>query len=87
MRESNRLTFCPFCNEKMERGKLRSRGGVYFLPDGKKPPLIVTEAALRNVGAIPLPPSPIDIPITFPDAFTCRNCRLIIIEDGCALRE
>ena len=27
---------CPICDKEMEIGKLRSRGGVYFLPDGEK---------------------------------------------------
>ena len=31
---------CPCCNNEMEKGQLRSRGGVYFLPDGEKKPLL-----------------------------------------------
>ena len=85
MHKSNKFSVSPFCHQKLARGKLRSRGGVYFLPDGKKPPLILTEAALRNVGAIPLPPSPIDIPITFPEAFTCRNCSYFLTILDCTI--
>ena len=31
---------CPICDKEMEIGKLRSRGGVYFLPDGEKSPML-----------------------------------------------
>ena len=26
---------CPFCGQEMEQGKLRSRGGLFFLPEGE----------------------------------------------------
>lgn len=39
---------CPYCHSEMEYGELRSRGGVYFLPDGESmPKLPVKLRALR----------------------------------------
>ena len=34
---------CPYCGNEMELGKLRSRGGVFFLPDGEKTPKLYTQ--------------------------------------------
>lgn len=34
---------CPFCSTLMEKGVLRSRGGVFFLPDGEGLPRLYTK--------------------------------------------
>lgn len=35
---------CPFCGQEMEQGKLRSRGGLFFLPEGEGLPKLYTRA-------------------------------------------
>ena len=32
---------CPCCNKEMEKGELRSRGGVFFLSEGEELPIPV----------------------------------------------
>ena len=40
---------CPCCNNEMEKGKLRSKGGVFFLPDGEKSPKLYTENEMKKL--------------------------------------
>ena len=73
---------CPYCMAEMEHGTLRSRGGNYFLPDGKRPSRIsfYTRSFLERQGAIPLPPDPYAIgPAEWPSAWCCRSCRKLIL--------
>lgn len=72
---------CPICDKEMEIGKLRSRGGVYFLPDGEKSPMLYTRKAMSKHRAILLPPfvsfaaSP-----EYPNAYVCRQCKKLIMD-------
>lgn len=74
---------CPYCNNEMEKGILRSGGSNFFLPDGEKVPLILRDGSLKKKNAIPLPPSPYDglfEPVDWPIAFVCRTCKKMIVE-------
>ena len=71
---------CPYCFGPLEKGELRSRGGVYFLPENSKMPAFFTEGSMRKANAIPFPPFPLDMQIRFPDACVCRNCRVLVME-------
>ena len=64
----------------MEKGALRSRGGVYFLPENSKVPTFYTEKPLRKANAIPFPPFPLDLEICFPEAYVCRKCHVLVME-------
>ena len=39
---------CPYCKSQMERGSLRSRGGVYFLPEGEKIPKLYLDSQFKK---------------------------------------
>lgn len=71
---------CPSCNTEMEKGKLRSRGGVFFLPDGESLPLLYTENEMQKHHAVCLPPSLFSIKAEYPTAYLCRKCSKIIID-------
>lgn len=76
---------CPYCGTEMEKGTLHSRGGNYFLPDGKKESKIVfyTKHYIEKAGAIALPPDPyggLFDPVEWPTAYCCRECKKIVIE-------
>ena len=71
---------CPYCSNDMEKGKLRSRGGMFFLPDGEKVPKLYTEREMKNHNAIDLPPNMFDTKPEYPTAYVCRSCSKIIIE-------
>ena len=43
---------CPFCGEEMQEGKLRSRGDNYFVPNGRKTPMLYTPKSIEKAGAI-----------------------------------
>lgn len=70
---------CPFCNGEMENGMLRSKGGVYFLPDGEKTPLLYTEREMKKRNAVYLPPY-MTVPAEYPTAYLCRPCSKIVID-------
>ena len=71
---------CPYCNNKMEKGALRSKGGVFFLPDGEKLPLLYTERQMEKRNAVYLPPYMIEFPPEYPTAHICRSCSKIVID-------
>ena len=71
---------CPYCGGTLEKGALRSRGGVYFLPENSKVPTFYTEKPLRKANAIPFPPFPLDLEIRFPEAYVCRKCHVLVME-------
>lgn len=71
---------CPYCNSEMEKGKLRSRGGVYFLPDGENPPLLYTEKEMKKHKAVYLPPYMTAILAEYPTAYICRPCSKMVID-------
>lgn len=70
---------CPYCNNEMGKGELRSKGGVYFLPDGEKAPLLYTERELKRRNAVYLPPYMTAHPPEYPTAYICRSCSKIMI--------
>lgn len=75
-----RVQVCPHCGEMIEKGTLRSRGGNYFLPEGEKTPALYTEKAMNMKSAVMLPPDSLSLGTPkWPDAYLCRNCKLIII--------
>lgn len=80
MNEVMKIIECPFCKGTLEKGELRSRGGVYFLPEGQKTPTWAIESSYEKRRAISVPPFPLDHPIRFPFAMACRNCGVIILD-------
>lgn len=71
---------CPFCDNEMEKGELRSKGGVYYLPDGEKIPLLYTEREMKKRNAVYLPPYMTAHPPVYPTAYICRSCSKIMID-------
>ena len=71
---------CPYCNNEMDKGELRSKGGVYFLPDGEKIPLLYTEREMKKRNAVYLPPYMTEHPPVYPAAYICRSCSRIVID-------
>jgi len=74
------LMKCPFCSSLMEKGVLRSRGGVFFLPDGEGLPRLYTKKEMEKHNAIYLPPRMLSFTAEYPVAHTCRTCGKIIID-------
>lgn len=70
---------CPICGNEMEKGELRSRGGVYFLPEGEKTPLLYTLGQMEKHNAIYLHPYLTENPPQFPEAYACRTCKKLLI--------
>ena len=70
---------CPYCGGTLEKGMLRSRGGVHFLPENSKMPAFFVEELIRKANAIPFPPFPLDLEIRFPEACVCRKCRVLMM--------
>ena len=64
----------------MDKGELRSRGGVYFLPNGEKIPLLYTEREMKKRNAVYLPPYVTEYPSVYPTAYICRSCSKIVID-------
>ena len=75
---NNQVAKCPWCNQDLEHGTFRSRGGNYFLPDGNKTPNFFTIQSMKRKNAIMLPPYPIG-DASMPEAYVCRGCQKIII--------
>ena len=74
---------CPICGHEMELGKLRSRGGVFFLPNGEKTPKLYTQKEMAKHRAVSFPPFVLDFFPEYPDAYVCRKCRKLIMDiDG-----
>ena len=71
---------CPYCSNDMEKGKMNSRGGMVFLPDGETLPKLYTEREMKKHNAIHLPPNMFDTKPEYPIAYVCRLCSKIIIE-------
>ena len=70
---------CPYCNNEMDKGELRSKGGVYFLPDGEKTPLLYTDREMKKHNAVYLPPYMLG-GVEYPTAHICRSCSKIVID-------
>lgn len=74
---------CPYCGGNLEKGKLISRGGNFFLPDGEKTPTLFTKKSMNKSRAILLPPDIVsDGDVQFPVGYVCRVCKKIIIPYG-----
>lgn len=71
---------CPYCENDMEKGVLRSRGGVFFLPDGENLPKLYTEKEMKKHNAIYMPPYVLERKAVYPTAYACRTCSKIVIE-------
>ena len=71
---------CPYCNSEMEKGELRSKGGVFFLPDGESSPLLYTEREMEKHNAVYLPPYMLSLIPEYPTAYICRQCSKIVID-------
>lgn len=71
---------CPFCDNEMETGTLRSRGGVFFLPDGENLPKLYTAKEMKKHRAIPFPPFLSDAFVEYPNACVCRECKKLIMD-------
>lgn len=71
---------CPCCNAEMERGELRSRGGVFFLPEGETLPKLYTRRLMEKHRAVYLPPYMLEVVAEYPTAYLCRGCSKIVID-------
>lgn len=74
---------CPYCGKEMEKGELRNRGFNYFLPEGEKPLLLLSnfQKKLEKRNAIMLAPYPYGGGgEEYPAAYCCRECKKIILE-------
>lgn len=71
---------CPYCNNVMQKGKLMSKGGVFFLPDGEKRPLLYSKGEMEKHNAVYLPPHIGDFFPEYPTGYICRSCSKIVIE-------
>ena len=71
---------CQCCNREMEKGELRSRGGVFFLPEGEEPPKLYTKNQMEKHNAVYLPPYLMSIFPEYPIAYICRECSKIVID-------
>jgi len=71
---------CPMCGNEMEFGKLISRGGVFFLPDGEKLPKLYSEKELSRHSAISFPPYLLQASPEYPAAYICRACKKLIMD-------
>ena len=67
---------CPYCNQELEKGTLRSRYGALYLPDDTSPPIVRLKKSIKKRKAIPLPP---DLLSDWPVAYACRICKKIIV--------
>ena len=64
----------------MEKGKLHSRGGVFFLPEGEKLPKLYTENEMKKHNAVYIRPYLFDFIAEYPTAHICRSCSKIVID-------
>lgn len=71
---------CPYCGKETEPGKLRSRGGMFFLPDNEKMPKLYTKQEMRKHKAVSLPPFVLDPVLEYPAAYVCRNCKKMFMD-------
>jgi len=71
---------CPYCNGEMEKGQLRSKGGMFFLPNGERKPWVYAEWAMERHHAVQLQPSLFSLFPEYPTAYICRKCCKIIVE-------
>lgn len=71
---------CPFCGNEMGRGKLRSKGGMYFLPDGEKSPRLYSEKEMEKHNAIPFLTFKYTGAPEYPQAYVCRACNKLIMD-------
>lgn len=71
---------CPCCGYVMEKGQLRSRGGVFFLPEGEGLPLLYTNHEMNKHRCVYLPPYMLSVPAVYPTAYICRSCRKIVLD-------
>lgn len=64
----------------MEKGVLRSRGAMFFCPEGKRVP-VYARRFLQKAAAVVLPPSPWspEWKQDWPEAWCCRNCKTLVI--------
>ena len=71
---------CPFCGQEMEQGKLRSRGGLFFLPEGEGLPKLYTRREMEKHRAVYLPPYALRWWADYPAAQICRSCSKIVVD-------
>lgn len=71
---------CPYCGNDMEIGKLRSKGGVFFLPDGERTPKLYTQKEMARHRAVSFPPFVLDFFPDYPNAYVCRSCKKLIMD-------
>ena len=71
---------CPFCGREMEEGELRSRGGVFFLPEGEGLPKLYTSREMEKHRAVYLPPYALRVKAEYPAARICRQCSKIVVD-------
>ena len=74
------LSNCPYCGGLLEKGKLYSRGSMYFSPENSKIPSFYTERSMRKANAIPFPPFPLGVDRNFPQSYVCRKCHVFLME-------
>ena len=75
---ANRFTSCPVCSGPLTEGKLHSRGGNFFLPDGEKLPITYAKDSIERHNGVKLPPDSFGGG-GLPSCTLCRTCRLIFL--------
>jgi hypothetical protein len=73
---------CPRCGKEMSNGTLNGRGDNFFLPEGEKHPMFLTNKILETKHAVLLPPKSFGGPFCemWPPAFWCPACKLLIAD-------
>ena len=68
--------------EEMQQGKLRTRGDNYFVPNGRKAPMLYTKKSMENAGATLVSPDCTGAIYeeNWQTTFLCIGCRKIIAD-------
>ena len=75
-----KISFFRAAGQEMEQGKLRSRGGLFFLPEGEGLPKLYTRREMEKHRAVYLPPYALRWWADYPAAQICRSCSKIVVD-------
>lgn len=71
---------CPYFNNEMDEGEVRSKGRMYFLPTGETEPILYTEKEMEKRKAVYIHTNKESIWAEYPNAHICRQCSKIVID-------
>ena len=72
---------CPWCGGALEKGTFHDRGDSFFLPAGKRPPMLISKKIVEKRGAVWLPPESFGgVWAQRPAAFWCGACRKLLVD-------